>query len=155
MHGRHVGRIWGFRAGFEPMPSRGIVVIVLSNFFHAPIEAIMPEIMTILLEGDVIGRPAEELGEYVGRYQAPDFDRIGREIRVVSEADGLGLYLVDTSGQVLEVALRPWVKDRFFCMLDGQFTGLMVAFDRDGPYRFPGLTLDAYGCTIHAKRFDD
>jgi len=153
--GRHVGRIWGFRACFEPMPSRGIVVIVLSNFFHAPIEEIMPEIMTILLEGDVIGRPVEELGEYVGRYKAPDFDRIGREIRVVSEADGLGLYLVDTSGQVLEVALRPWVKDRFFGTLDGQFTGLMVAFDRDGPYRVPGLTLDAYGCTIHAKRFDD
>ena len=67
-----------------------------------------------------------------------------------------GSVLVAKEGQILlEVALRPWVKDRFFGMLDGQFTGLMVAFDRDGPYQVPGLTLDAYGCTIRAKRFDD
>ena len=153
--GRHVGSIWGFRACFEPMPSRGIAVIVLSNFFHAPIEEIVREIMTILLEGDVIGRPVEELAEYVGRYQATDFDRIGREIRVVSETDGLDLFVVDTSGQVLEVALRPWVKDRFFGVVDGQFTGLMVAFDRDEPDRITGVTFDAYGSSICAKRLDD
>jgi CubicO group peptidase (beta-lactamase class C family) len=153
--GRHLGRIWGFRSCFEPMPSRGIVVIVLSNFFHTPVEAIVPEIMTILLRGDVSTQPVEGMAAYVGRYQAPDFDRIGREIRVVSEVDGLGLSIVDTSGHVLEFALRPWVKDRFFCLADGRFTGLMAAFDRDAAGRIPEVTLDVYGWRIRAARLID
>jgi len=153
--GRHFGSIWGFRSGFEPMPSRGIVVIVLSNFFHTPIEDIVAEIMNILLEDDISRQPVEEPAAYVGRYKAPDFDRIEREVRVVLQTEGLGLSIVDSSGDVLEMTLHPWVKDRFLTKIDGRFAGVLVAFDRDVADRVPGVTLDLYGWRIHAQRQDD
>jgi len=153
--GRHSGRIWGFRSGFEVMPSRGVVVIVLSNFLHAPIEEIMPEIMSILLEDDVSRLPVEEQAVCVGRYWAPDFDRIEREIRVMPGVDGLGLSILDSSGDVLEMTLHPWVKDRYFTKRDGRFTGITVAFERDSTSRVVGVTLDVYGLRIHAERQDD
>ena len=137
------------------MPSRGLAVIILSNFFHTPIDEILPEIMTTLLEGDVNQQPVEEPATYVGRYQAPDFDRIGREILVVLEADGLCLSIVESSGDVFKVTLHPWVKERFFTKRDGRFAGLMVVFDRDAADRVAGVTLDAYGWRVYAERHED
>jgi hypothetical protein len=47
------------------------------------------------------------------------------------------------------------VKDRFFCLADGRFTGLMAAFDRDAAGRIPEVTLDVYGWRIRAARLID
>jgi CubicO group peptidase (beta-lactamase class C family) len=153
--GRHFGSIWGFRSGFEPMPSRGIVVIVLSNFFHTPIEDIMAEIMNILLEGDIIRQPVKEPAAYVGSFQAPDFDRIEREVRVELQTKGLRLRILDSSGDVLEMTLHPWVKDRFLTRIDSRLAGVLVTFDRDPADRVTGVTLDLYGWRIHAQRKED
>ena len=153
--GRHFGRIWGFRSGFEVMPSRGVVVIILSNFFHAPVEEIVPEIISILLEGDVGNRPIEEPAVYVGRYRAPDFDRIEREIQVMLGADGLSLSVVDSSGDELNMTLHPWIKDCYYTKRDGRFAGIMVVFDRDSTSRVVGVMLDVYGLKIHAERQDN
>jgi CubicO group peptidase (beta-lactamase class C family) len=146
--GRHFGSLWGFRSAFEPVPTRGTVVILLSNLWHAPVEEISSEIMTILFEGDVIEQRADALTEYAGRFRGPDFDRIGAEIRVFIEGDGLRLRLSQVPGETMEMSLLPESRDRFLTMRDGQFTGIIVDFERDDEGEVQGLVFDAYGWSV-------
>ena len=130
------------------MPPRGIVVIVLSNLLHSPVEDISAEIMTLLLEEDVIARQTEELTEYVGRFRGPDLDRIGMEIHLMMEPDGLKLELMHIPGETMELALLPESRDRFLTKRDGQFTGIIVDFERADNGEIEGLVFDAYGWRV-------
>jgi len=146
--GRHFGSLWGYRSAFEPIPARGTVVILLSNLWHTPVEEISAEIMTILLEGDVVARRTEALTEYTGRFRGPDFDRIGMEIHVIMERDGLKLRLDYIPGETMELSLLPESRDRFLTKRDGQFTGIIVDFERAGNGTIEGLVFDANGWRV-------
>jgi CubicO group peptidase (beta-lactamase class C family) len=153
--GLHYGHNFGFRSGFVAMPFHGIAVIVLSNHDEAPMEDLVPEILTILLEGDVVDRDASTLEEYVGIYGAPSFDHIDSEMIIRLDDPGLEMRIDFSTGDMLEFSLRPEEGDRFLTVADGEFTGMIVTFDRDSAERIAGLTVNHSGWIIPAVRESD
>ncbi len=80
---------------------------VLSNHDEAPVEELVPEILTILLEDDVVGRNVSTLEEYVGKYGAPSFDRIDSDLIIRLDRSRLEMRTDFWTGDILELSLRP------------------------------------------------
>jgi len=153
--GLHYGHNRGFRSGFVAMPSHGLAVIVMSNLDETPMEELVPEILTILLEGDVGDLDASGFGDYLGDYRSGPFDRIDSDIRVRRDRSGLNVTIDFSTGDIMELSLRPETGDRFFTTRDGEFTSMTVTFDRDEGGQVVGLTLDHCGWVIPATRLAD
>ncbi len=154
-NGLHYGHNYGFRSGFVAMPSHRLAVIVLTNHDETPMEDLVPEILTILLDGDVIDRDARTLEEYVGTYRASSFDRIDSDVIVRLDGAGLEMRIDFSTGDRLEFSLRPEEADRFLTAADGEFTSMTITFDRDSEQRIAGLTLNHSGWIIPAVREQD
>jgi len=68
--GSHFGRGYGYQAAFIPIYGLDIVVIMLSNFWDAPLDQMVMDVQEILLEDDLIELDTAVLDSYAGEYHA-------------------------------------------------------------------------------------
>jgi CubicO group peptidase (beta-lactamase class C family) len=144
--GSHYGHSWGSTTGFFPMPSEDIVVIVLSNLGHAPVQTVIPSIYSILLEPLVRDVDGAELDELQGNYRVDFIDSM-EHVAVVRRS---GNHLVFTAtvipdGPEFRFDLLSMGVDRFLMRQGDDLTGGVVTFQRD-PHGAPAsLVVDNAG----------
>jgi len=85
--GSHSGRGYGYRAEFVHNPD--MAIIMLSNFYDAPLDQMVFEIHEILLEDDLIELATDVLDSFVGEYFALTPDGVETIIRISREGNHL------------------------------------------------------------------
>ena len=110
--GSHSGRGYGYRAAFQPIEGLDNVVIMLSNFWDAPLDQMVMDVQEILLEDDLIELDTAVLDSYAGEYHAlfPD----GRETTIRIRRVSNHLIVNDIGSNTLGVfSLYPLSPERF------------------------------------------
>lgn len=150
--GAHHGHAWGSTTGFVPMPSEDTVVIVLSNYGHAPVQSIIPRIYTILFEPLVDELVPEQLDEYCGAYRVEFLGSMEHTTEVSRRGSRLVCRSEDAPGEVpAEIDLRPIGDDRFLMFAGGECIATVVTFERAATGTVSGLTIDSAGLVLHAR----
>jgi len=110
--GSHFGRGYGYQAAFIPIYGLDIVVIMLSNFWDAPLDQMVMDVQEILLEDDLIELDTAVLDSYAGEYHAlfPD----GRVTTILISRVGNHLFVNDIGSNILGFfSLYPLTPERF------------------------------------------
>jgi CubicO group peptidase (beta-lactamase class C family) len=138
--GSAFGRGNGYRAAFIPIHGLDIVVIMLSNFWDAPLDRMVVDVEEILLEDDLIELDAAVLESYTGEYHAlfPD----GSETTIVISRVGEYLTVSDIDSNLLGFfSLYPLSPDHFI-MKSGSLYGPLLDFRRDDSDKISQMIID-------------
>ena len=92
--GSHFGKGYGYHAAFVHNPDTAI--IVLSNYFDAPLNQMLFDIQEILLEDDLIEVDPAVLDSFVGEYFALTPDGVETIIRISREKNHLVVNDIDS-----------------------------------------------------------
>ena len=93
--GGHFGRGYGYQAAF--VHNSDIAIIMLSNFFDAPLDQMVFDIQEILLEDDLIELDTAVLDSFAGEYFALDPNGVETTIRISREGDHLVVNDIDSN----------------------------------------------------------
>jgi CubicO group peptidase (beta-lactamase class C family) len=118
--GSHFGRGYGYHAAFVHNPDTAI--IVLSNYFDAPLNQMVFDIQEILLEDDLIELDTSLLDSFVGEYFALTPDGIETIIRISRE--GNHLVVSDIGSNIFspgDFSLFPISSERFIIKYETEY----------------------------------
>jgi len=138
--GSHFGRGNGYSAAFIPIHGLDIVVIMLSNFWDAPLDRMVSEVEEILLEDDLIELDAEVLESYTGEHHAlfPD----GSETTIRISRVGKYLTVSDIDSNLLSFfSLYPLSPERFI-IKSGSLYGPLLDFQKDDNDKISQIIID-------------
>ncbi len=93
--GSHFGRGYGYQAAFVHNPDT--VIIMLSNFYDAPLDQMVFDIQEILLDDDLIELDTAVLDSFVGEYYALASDGVETIIRISREENRLVINDIDSN----------------------------------------------------------
>jgi len=85
--GSHFGRGYGYQAAFVHHPD--MAIIMLSNFYDAPLDQMVLDIQEILIEDDLIELDTAVLDSFVGEYSALAPDGVETTIMISREGNHL------------------------------------------------------------------
>lgn len=154
-HSAAYGRGYGYRAASVPIPSMDIVIILLSNYINAPMEAMVAEISTVLLADKTIELEAGDIDDYVGRYHAQVFGLVEHDTTVRREKNRL--FMAVKSGflqETRESELYPISSSRFLSKLDDNYEGVILTFHKDENGRAVRMTTDVHGFKFESVRME-
>jgi len=125
------GRGMGYRAIFWPIPSFDLVIIILSNYQDAPVNELIGEAVTILLENTTfLELEQEDVDALVGRYEADagygDFN-----FSIYGSTEKLLLSATYYLGGPLTYELRPISPNQLAFLKEGRLTGQTLTFKRE------------------------
>jgi CubicO group peptidase (beta-lactamase class C family) len=129
--GSHFGRGYGYKAAFIPIHGLDIAVIMLSNFYDAPLDQMVMDVQEILLEDDLIELDTAVLDNYAGEYHAlfPD----GNETTILISRVDNHLFFNDIgSNQVGTYSLYPLSPERFILKSPQGGYDAVFEFQKDG-----------------------
>ena len=93
--GSHFGRGYGYKAAFVHNPD--MVIIMLSNFYDAPLDQMVFDFQEILLEDALIELDTAVLDSFVGEYFALTPDGVETIIRISREENRLVINDIDSN----------------------------------------------------------
>lgn len=138
--GSHFGRGVGYRAAFIPIHALDIVIIMLSNFYDAPLDRMVRDVEEILLEDDLIELDTSVLDSYAGEFQAKLAD--GRETTIEISRVGNHLTLNDIGSNLLGfLSLYPISPERFILKTESGY-GSQFDFEIDDGDRISRIVID-------------
>jgi len=148
------GRGMGYRAIFWPIPSFDLVIIILSNYQDAPVNELIGEVVTILLENTTFLELEQEgVDALVGRYEADagygDFN-----FSIYGSTEKLLLSATYYLGGPLTYELRPISSNQLAFLNDGRLTGQTLTFKREDDSIALELLVDLNVLQLEATRSD-
>ncbi len=148
------GRGMGYRAIFWPIPSFDLVIIILSNYQDAPVNELIGEVVTILLENTTFLELEQEgVDALVGRYEADagygDFN-----FSIYGSTEKLLLSATYYLGGPLTYELRPISSNQLAFLNDGRLTGQTLTFKREDDSIAFELLVDLNILQLEAIRSD-
>lgn len=123
--GSAYGRGYGYSAAFIPIHDLNTVVIILSNFWDAPLDRMVGDIQEILLEDDLLELEVAELERFSGDYHALLPDGLKTIVTISRQDDhifinGIGSNLLDS------FYLYPLSQERFILKTEYGYGPLFV-----------------------------
>jgi len=118
--GSHFGRGYGYQAAFVHNPD--MAIILLSNFYDAPLNQMVFDIQEILLEDDLIELDTSLLDSFVGEYFALTPDGIETIMRISRE--GNHLVVSDIGSNIFspgDFSLFPISSERFIIKYETEY----------------------------------
>ena len=138
--GSHYGRGYGYRSAFIPLLASDVVVIILSNFWNAPLEDMVIKVEEILLEDDLIELDTAVLDSYAGEYHARLSD--GRETTIRISRVGNHLIVNDIGSNFLGLfSLYPISPERFILKTEHEY-GSQFDFQIDDTDKIGQIIID-------------
>jgi len=151
--GSHYGHSWGSTTGFVPVPSEDLLVVVLSNYGHAPVQSIIPRIYTILFEPRLIELDAGELEAYGGEFLVDHLGSMEHVVEIRRRGSGLLFHAEEGPPDApAEIELRPIGNDRFVMYAGGVCLVVLVDFERDENGEVSGLRVDSSGLVLRGGK---
>jgi CubicO group peptidase (beta-lactamase class C family) len=148
------GRGMGYRAIFWPIPSFDLVIIILSNYQDAPVNELIGEVVTILLENTTFLELEQEgVDALVGRYEADagygDFN-----FSIYGSTEKLLLSATYYLGGPLSYELRPISSNQLAFLNDGRLTGQTLTFKSEDDVIVREVLVDLNVLQLEAIRSD-